>query len=948
MNFPTTDDEWRALDNHFKANLLPSVMTASDAESKYSIMSNGIYNSLSQAFGKCYQRKQTCKHKKRGDKLSASLAGLRQQKKDCRKEHRDAMRSGHDPKRVQSLSRQWFKLIREHNRVRKLKLLNEQQRRSIDEKTCCDKNFWQFVSSVFHPKPQTTDSSLDMNDTSSYFKRCYSSLPHQFCRPDFLPEATPPLTAFIESEISIEDVQLSIRKSRASSSPSPLDQIPYVIFKRCPSLHAALLDLFQECYRSHHVPQQWKIGAVKLIPKSTTSEDPSNPAKYRPITLTSCVSKLYTSIIKRRLESYLLENHFIDQQLQKAFLPGVHGCSEHQFKLWRGLQDAKGNQRSLCAAWIDLENAYGSVHHDIIQFAMTHYYVPVQCQAIVKDLYRNLAVFVQSSLWRTDIIRFQKGVFQGDPLSVIIFNMVINLYVDVITQPSHRSLAYEFSYANCSILLTQFADDTCLLANSVVSCQYLCRISDKFFQWAQMRVNVTKCRSLCISSRRRPRVFDPKLTIGDQNVPFIGSSIFNFLGLPFDINLSDSMVKTQVIERLEYLCQTVSSLMIRRQQKLKIYRLYVCPSMSWLLGLLDLPISWVERHVDSLVTRHLKQWSGLARAANASFLYMSRKDLGLALPKPSTSLKSLVSCKLRHLMNSEDSVVRQLADCECQYQLQLRNRKFIPAKFASSLSCEQIKQSIPQQVEFADNETLQRRVVQGSLVRADFSQQPVWAKSVDHLPDAVFKWSANSIVDTLPHNANLFRWKKSNTDRCPLCNNKQTLLHVLNNCPVALDQGRYTWRHDEVLTLLKDYLSQNLLFNFGFDCDLPHCSYNYLLRNFSSLLRPDICIFDHDKKKLLLLELTIPFDEYMAEAEVRKREKYRDLLTDIKVQGFDVTLTTVEVGSRGVISDSLLSFLQECTSIRKKQSLSLIEDVRRKVICCSYAVWCRRNSVAWS
>ena len=93
----------------------------------------------------------------------------------------------------------------------------------------------------------------------------------------------------------------------------------------------------------------WKIGAVKLIPKSTTSEDPSNPAKYRPITLTSCVSKLYTSIIKRRLESYLLENHFIDQQLQKAFLPGVHGCSEHQFKLWRGLQDVKGKSaQSLC------------------------------------------------------------------------------------------------------------------------------------------------------------------------------------------------------------------------------------------------------------------------------------------------------------------------------------------------------------------------------------------------------------------------------------------------------------------------------------------------------------------------------------------------------------------------------------------------------------------------
>ena len=63
----------------------------------------------------------------------------------------------------------------------------------------------------------------------------------------------------------------------------------------------------------------------------------------------------------------------------------------------------------------------------------------------------------------------------------------------------------------------------------------------------------------------------------------------------------------------------------------------------------------------------------------------------------------------------------------------------------------------------------------------------------------------------------------------------------------------------------------------------------------------------------MYVELTIPFDEYMAEAEARKRVKYRDLLTDIKVQGFDVTLTTVEVGSRGVISDSLLSFLQQAS-----------------------------------
>ena len=38
------------------------------------------------------------------------------------------------------------------------------------------------------------------------------------------------------------------------------------------------------------------------------------------------------------------------------------------------------------------------------------------------------------------------------------------------------------------------------------------------------------------------------------------------------------------------------------------------------------------------------------------------------------------------------------------------------------------------------------------------------------------------------------------SDRCPFCGNTQTLLHILSNCPTALDQGRYTWRHNSVLS----------------------------------------------------------------------------------------------------------------------------------------------------
>ena len=121
---------------------------------------------------------------------------------------------------------------------------------------------------------------------------------------------------------------------------------------------------------------------------------------------------------------------------------------------------------------------------------------------VVACLYSNLTVQVRTFDWQTGMVPFQKGVFQGDPLSVSIFNMVINMYVDQISSPRHLSLAYEYSYSN----LTQFADDTSIITNSVKSCQFRCNMSIQFFDWANMQNNVGKCCALAVSSRPKSRV----------------------------------------------------------------------------------------------------------------------------------------------------------------------------------------------------------------------------------------------------------------------------------------------------------------------------------------------------------------------------------------------------------------------------------------------------------
>ena len=96
----------------------------------------------------------------------------------------------------------------------------------------------------------------------------------------------------------------------------------------------------------------------------------------------------------------------------------------------------------------------------------------------------------------------------------------------------------------------------------------------------------------------------------------------------------------------------------------------------------------------------------------------------------------------------------------------------------------------------------------------------VWSKAVQTLLAEQMKFALNAAVDMLPHNANLHLWKKKPNDSCPLCGERQTLVHTLNNCKVALDQRRYNKRHDEALQAIVSTVAEKLPSTTSFTTDL--------------------------------------------------------------------------------------------------------------------------------
>lgn len=173
-------------------------------------------------------------------------------------------------------------------------------------------------------------------------------------------------------------------------------------------------------------------------------------------------------------------------------------------------------------------------------------------------------------------------------------------------------------------------------------------------------------------------------------------------------------------------------------------------------------------------------------------------------------------------------------------------------------------------------------------------QDLVWKSFMYDLKQGTLKFLLNAGIDTLPTAANLKRWKKSASDLCKLCRGRQTTDHVLSICKVALDTGRFTWRHNCVI----NYIVNSIDDKYTVYSDLP----GHTAPGGGSIppelcvtsQKPDIVIIDNHMKAIHLYELTCPAERNIDTRNNEKSNKYAHFTTDIthlscKVNCFEVS-----------------------------------------------------------
>lgn len=129
--------------------------------------------------------------------------------------------------------------------------------------------------------------------------------------------------------------------------------------------------------------------------------------------------------------------------------------------------------------------------------------------------------------------------------------------------------------------------------------------------------------------------------------------------MPVDKLLSSTEHQQSLFTKVVDLLERVDASPVTTRQKLKLYKDGICPRLAWGFRVLELPISWIERELESKATRFLKKWLSIPQGGNSKILYLPKEDGGLALPALSTLYKQQqllgMPCSVHQVMVAFDS-----------------------------------------------------------------------------------------------------------------------------------------------------------------------------------------------------------------------------------------------------------------------------------------------------
>ena len=260
------------------------------------------------------------------------------------------------------------------------------------------------------------------------------------------------------------------------------------------------------------------------------SGDKMNPENYRPISVFSCLAKLFCLVLNNRLKTYLIDNNIISSS-QIGFMEN-HRTSDHIFTLKTLInryvhQEPRGK---IYACFVDFRKAFDSVWHNGLFHKLEKLNIMGNFLYVLKNMYSQTLCSVKIDRMMTQFFPYSKGVRQGCPLSPSLFNIYLNDLVPSLSLSNSAPLGLP---NGSSISCMMYADDLILLSKSEEGLQSMLDKLQEFCESWELSINLKKTKCLTFQKKNKVRHTS---TFYVQNTALENVAEYTYLGITINCN----------------------------------------------------------------------------------------------------------------------------------------------------------------------------------------------------------------------------------------------------------------------------------------------------------------------------------------------------------------------------------------------------------------------------
>lgn len=366
------------------------------------------------------------------------------------------------------------------------------------------------------------------------------------------------------------------------------------------------------------LPPTHRTSRTIFIPKK---ENNTEPGDFRPITVPSILSRLLNQILARRL----LDQFPFDSR-QRAFIRS-DGCADNTTLLDMLLREHHQRYAAFHIACLDVSKAFDSVSHTSIEVILNYYGFQKKFVEYVGNLLKDSPTMLCGKDWVGNALVPGRGVKQGDPLSPLLFNIVVNRLLETLPQEVGTTLG------DYRLNAMAFADDLILIGKTSAGLQLLIDNCSLFLNSCGMSINTAKSLTISIEANAKKKITMVNSTrvfhVGQSMIPSLKrSETWRYLGVTFT---PEGRTLFKPKEELFPKIQRLQHAPLKPQQRMHALRTILIPQLFHKIALGKINIACLNK-TDRMIRSTVRTWLRLPSDTPTPYFHAPVSSGGLGIP----------------------------------------------------------------------------------------------------------------------------------------------------------------------------------------------------------------------------------------------------------------------------------------------------------------------------